>query len=484
MTEGNYTLRWRGQDTGPFSTEQIRSMWENGEISGAHQVYTANGWLTVQDFTLQMDAAAEHERMVQEQERAAKAESDRRQLEQMQLAQQREHLLQQETEKREAEQREKEIQENQLTGKKYYLYLEGQKKGPFAADSVRVMVNAGKADPETLVWTHEIGDWLALKGYKELLSQPASQIQSTSRKRRIINSGSAPPNQRTLQNYRPMLPHDEKDFRKIGPSIAGALLIISFFLPIPIPSLGNTKYIFFTDILSDANGKGITIIILPLILGIFSLIILNTATIPARGIALLSATVIFIVLELSLIESSSRTDQFGKLFSDIVVNFIPLTVIKTGLRCRYYRPEKAYPYLMCCIGAGLWVIMMLTPSFMGNDIRIVEIFELLERSVSQGIIEIIHVVCAITAFSIACSLHNGKPHESVSKGANISFNLYLYAVILCTSLSMAVMFLEMDLGSKTIDFMLLMLKYLLTVLPAVFFLPMSLSDILLGEPGS
>ena len=171
MSEAGYYLRWRGQDSGPFTPDQIRQMWDTGQISGAYQVSTDTGMLLVQDFLPQLEEAAASERQRQQQAVQAQAEAEQRRMEHTRLEAERARQQQAEQDRIKQEQKEMESLSEASSGKKYHLYLEGQKKGPFNKESVQVMVNAGKATPETLVWTEDLGDWVALSGYPELLGQ-------------------------------------------------------------------------------------------------------------------------------------------------------------------------------------------------------------------------------------------------------------------------------------------------------------------------
>ena len=85
MSEAGYYLRWRGQDSGPFTPDQIRQMWDTGQISGAYQVSTDTGMLLVQDFLPQLEEAAASERQRQQQAAQAQAEAEQRRMEHTRL---------------------------------------------------------------------------------------------------------------------------------------------------------------------------------------------------------------------------------------------------------------------------------------------------------------------------------------------------------------------------------------------------------------
>ena len=197
MSKIEYYLRWRGQDSGPFTLEQIRQMWDAGQISGAYQVSTDTGMLLVQDFLPRMEQIIEEERLAQAQETAAKAEAEKLRLEQVT-----------EEERHRREEKDRVALENASSGKKYHLHLEGQKKGPFDRESVQVMVNAGKATPETLVWTDDLGEWVSLSGYPEL--SPGSGMLPT--------NIDMPPTAPLPQNLQPLQPGMTPPVRQGPPS--------------------------------------------------------------------------------------------------------------------------------------------------------------------------------------------------------------------------------------------------------------------------
>jgi uncharacterized RDD family membrane protein YckC len=146
-------------------------MWDAGQISGAYQVSTSTGMLLVQDFLPQLEEAAASERLRQQQAAQAQAEAEQRRMEHTRLEAERARQQQVEQDRIKQEQKEMQSLSDASSGKKYHLYLEGQKKGPFNKEAVQVMVNAGKATPETLVWTEDLKDWMALSGYPELLGR-------------------------------------------------------------------------------------------------------------------------------------------------------------------------------------------------------------------------------------------------------------------------------------------------------------------------
>jgi uncharacterized RDD family membrane protein YckC len=149
----------------------MRQMWDAGQISGAYQVSTSTGMFLVQDFLPQLEEAAASERLRQQQAAQAQAEAEQRRMEHTRLEAERARQQQVEQDRIKQEQKERQSLSDASSGKKYHLYLEGQKKGPFNKEAVQVMVNAGKATPETLVWTEDLKDWMALSGYPELLGR-------------------------------------------------------------------------------------------------------------------------------------------------------------------------------------------------------------------------------------------------------------------------------------------------------------------------
>ena len=180
MRETTYKVRWKGVESGPFTVPQIDEMVESRQLSGASQVNTPAGWVLVQDFLQQVEEEREGERLQAEQQVAMTAEAEKRRLEQLRLEKEQLRLQQENERRRQDENAERQELSNKSSGKKYYLFLEDQKKGPFTADAVRVMANSGKANPQTLVWTDEVQDWVSLSGYPELLGRSAGIPQPPS----------------------------------------------------------------------------------------------------------------------------------------------------------------------------------------------------------------------------------------------------------------------------------------------------------------
>ena len=57
-----YTLRWRGNSSGPFSVTEINRMLDDHEIGTGHEILCQNQWITLEEFLqAQSDAAASAE---------------------------------------------------------------------------------------------------------------------------------------------------------------------------------------------------------------------------------------------------------------------------------------------------------------------------------------------------------------------------------------------------------------------------------------
>ena len=224
MSKLEFYLRWRGEDSGPYTPEQIRRMWDAGQISGAYQVSTGTGMSLVQDFLPQLEEAAASERLRQQQAAHAQAEGEQRRMEHTRVETERARQQQVEQDRIKQEQKEMQSLSNASSGKKYHLHLEGQKKGPFDRESVQVMVNAGKATPETLVWTDDVGEWVSLSGYPEL--SPSSGILPT-------NIG-MPPTAPLPQNLQPLQPGMTPPVRQGPPPKSRAMLPGILFVVVAI----------------------------------------------------------------------------------------------------------------------------------------------------------------------------------------------------------------------------------------------------------
>jgi hypothetical protein len=49
-TEQSYSIRWKGQTSGPFAVSRLRQMLNDGKISLSHQLLTDGCWITVEEF--------------------------------------------------------------------------------------------------------------------------------------------------------------------------------------------------------------------------------------------------------------------------------------------------------------------------------------------------------------------------------------------------------------------------------------------------
>ncbi|MDC1005405.1 trypsin-like peptidase domain-containing protein [Opitutales bacterium] len=168
MTEQKYKLLWRGKESGPYTPSEIRQLWESQKINGAYQVVLDSGLVLVEEFLPKFEEEKEIEISSQTQllQTYAAAESQRQEtalIEAERLRQQNEQLN-----------RKQKLAENH-SGKKYFLFINNQKKGPFTQKAIQIQIDGGKADSNTMIWTEEVGDWVQLSGYSEFdLSEKSS----------------------------------------------------------------------------------------------------------------------------------------------------------------------------------------------------------------------------------------------------------------------------------------------------------------------
>jgi hypothetical protein len=173
MSEQSYTLlSWNGQVHGSFSATEIKRLWETEEISGLYQVVTDQGNLSVQEFVALVEDATEKNRHYQEQLALAEAEEQRVLQAQMraEAAQAAERI------EPEGSHKPKSKGGVSLSDKIYYIFLDEEKKGPFSKQNLQVMYRAGRVDDDTQVWTEDLGEWVELKGFEEVVgskSRPA-----------------------------------------------------------------------------------------------------------------------------------------------------------------------------------------------------------------------------------------------------------------------------------------------------------------------
>ena len=170
MSEKTYALlSWRGEDQGMHSASEIKRMWEAEEISGLFQVATDSGNMSVQEF-IAFEQEEEQKELQQQQELAqAQAEAERLKLERERIEAETAQRLELERLKADQEQAKQARLDEEMSGKIYYLYLGGQKKGPYSKENLQIMYQGGKVDGSTQVWTQDLGEWVDLKGFKEIV---------------------------------------------------------------------------------------------------------------------------------------------------------------------------------------------------------------------------------------------------------------------------------------------------------------------------
>ncbi|MBT3638229.1 MAG: DUF4339 domain-containing protein [Opitutae bacterium] len=169
MTEQTYLLlSWKGEQKGKYSPDEIKRMWDADEISGLYQVVTDSGNMTVQEFVSFEQERSEKDIIEQRQLAQVQTEANRQRLEQEQVARQNAQALEFEKQKSDQERLAQEREEMMRSGKVYYLYFDGDKKGPFSKENLIVMYKAGKIDDLTQVWTEDLGEWVELKGFSDI----------------------------------------------------------------------------------------------------------------------------------------------------------------------------------------------------------------------------------------------------------------------------------------------------------------------------
>ena len=160
MTEHKYKLLWRGKESGPYTPSEIRQLWESQKINGAYQVVLDSGLALVEEFLPNFEQEKDIEISNQTQLLQAQATAERQRQETALIEAER---LRQQNEQRTQEQK---LAENN-SGKKYFLFINNQKKGPFTQKAIQIQIDGGKADSNTMIWTEEVGDWVQLSGYSE-----------------------------------------------------------------------------------------------------------------------------------------------------------------------------------------------------------------------------------------------------------------------------------------------------------------------------
>lgn len=172
MSEQTFKLlSWKGEAQGSFTTADIKKMWESEEITGLYQVVTDQGNFSVQEFVAFTDEQVEKDRIHQQHLALAQAETEKLKLQQQKIEAEAKSKLELERLKIEQGNAEKAKMEALQAGKIYYVYLDGEKKGPFSKQNLQIMHRAGKIEDSTQVWTNELGDWVSLSGFSEITDQ-------------------------------------------------------------------------------------------------------------------------------------------------------------------------------------------------------------------------------------------------------------------------------------------------------------------------
>jgi hypothetical protein len=170
MNDQTYALlSWKGEQQGMYSSTEIKRMWESEEISGLYNVVTESGNLTVQEFVSFEQEQSGKENLHQQQLAQAQAEVEKQRFERDRLQAEKNQRLEIERKKAEQEKVEQAQLNEQMSGKTYYLYLDGKKKGPYSKENLQIMHQGGRIDESTQVWTQDLGEWVELKGFKEIV---------------------------------------------------------------------------------------------------------------------------------------------------------------------------------------------------------------------------------------------------------------------------------------------------------------------------
>jgi hypothetical protein len=138
MSNETYTLRWRGNVSGPFSVQQLQAMLANGEISLMHEVLSNQRWISLEQLL-------EESSPTQSQPKSAPADP----IEESSPADDKTNVIR--------------------TGppppppeEEFYVAKNGQQQGPYTKAMVRQMAAAGVFDREDLIWKQGLPSWMEL----------------------------------------------------------------------------------------------------------------------------------------------------------------------------------------------------------------------------------------------------------------------------------------------------------------------------------
>ena len=62
-----------------------------------------------------------------------------------------------------------------MDNKTYYLFLDNQQKGPYSKENLQVMYRAGKIDEYAQGRTEDLGEWVELRGYSDIVGMVATK---------------------------------------------------------------------------------------------------------------------------------------------------------------------------------------------------------------------------------------------------------------------------------------------------------------------
>ena len=144
-----------------------------------------------------------------------------------------------------------------MDNKTYYLFLDNQQKGPYSKENLQVMYRAGKIDEYTQVWTEDLGEWVELRGYSDIVGMVATK--------KVHPSASSPGRAtRRISRSRPMQGYNTTVVQPQGSNgLATGSLVCSFISLLFCPPLfGVIAFILAICAICSCPNKGYAVVTL------------------------------------------------------------------------------------------------------------------------------------------------------------------------------------------------------------------------------
>ena len=286
----------------------------------------------------------------------------------------------------------------------------------------------------------------------------------------------------------------EVEARRRHITVLGIVLIVGFLMPTCVPTgMGGTTLTFpnITGLGSDLLGVTAKLWLLyPLLAGIAAIVLAVTTLPPKRGVVLLAAGLIPIIVSFadSDILASLQGEMMGAAMTQAGVMSLLLLLgslgVYVGSRVRWYRPTLTYSYYIGMAGGIALILFCFVP--MHGTMVVAVPFQAMKDSVIGGLGMLIAVGLLLTAAIVSLVNTPNQNPSGASNFANIAFRSLLGSwVILPATVIIAVGVQMMGMGGG-FQFLFMaasgMLKGALWIGGVMLLTPMAGVDIMLGQP--